>query len=979
MNYMGNISGDISRVQDLRTFLKEVTPSGKAEHLEASSEEADIQIKDSLKLPEKGKQPSNEQSGTAPTVPGRVLQELKASTEETPSLKSPPTLLVMDDGSMGSLQISGTDIVESDFDCGPLVILSSTQKLINRVLDVKSRGKTVQPDEVLSLYKDIAKEADSKGSPALKLLRSRFHERAERASAIKAGKASGGKNAPVKPSVDGALASISDAKSPESDLMNTDIPYLGNEIWDSLADKITNHQWMPDSEHIEMLKLRIATPSGTAGQSITKQDSDFRGAVKVLRAMNAIDAGFYEEMCHSNSKDNKASPASLLIERILSDPQASNMLGSIAAVTKKTDMSVLMQDVYELAGNDKKIKTHMLSKLESALNDCKSIESIDKDSITVIALLQGICGDDPEKSRLRSILSKYLLQKQENKSVEMLLNVHRRDVCAEIAERLKSGKLTPECALKNMTDLVEMTFCMGSSVQELDKVITPFLPALQDGLATMQQSPDYGIYIAKLADSVEESGLQLKDISQMSLHELATLYLLVNAGGEDKALLGRLKKIFGAEERPGMHDGGASLIQAAYSRIVFADSIEKLQTEPLSRAARLRLYEDCSHLYGPGMYTNSNCYKNELQSAIIKGLARDHTAGFANLIKRFRDPDIALKIYTSLTSTEVSNEEYAAALDRFISILDNKNESLRKLEFGNLPRSERLAILNTNAEPSCVIQTKETKTLLQSSRDSLYRGLQSDPESGLADLPSKFTNNGLALRVYRTLAPGAERTEEIAKEWGIFKNILDIIGGENRTEMAVTLYCQWKKQEAEQAGEEVEEWDRFRYILAMIGKKNTINGTITMYNYWKEQKADPSGQTSDKWKRFKYILDIAGDKERVNNAAALFNYWKEQKSEFTDESDLEWDRFSTILDIVGDKNIVNDTMAIYNYWKEQKLKGKTWNDVSGHFITSRIMGRDFSSIDDDASLSQGSHSMVIDEFDDNTISIGGISLNRRRD
>lgn len=868
MDSLRNISGENLRVSKPQAFRQEEIPVRKAGQQDASLEAVDLSFTGSLPLIDKGKQGAREKPDTGASVSEKAQPPLKPFTGESPSLNNPPVVLVMDGlGSSGSsgIGLPGGRVGTSDIEYAAPAIQTSTQKLINKVLDIKSRGKAAQPDEVLSAYQDIKEKAGETGSLTLKLLCSRFQERAGRAAALKEARAAGGSVMSTEPSTVHAAAgaSLSDTTSLVNAFMNADVPYLGDEVWNALADKITHRQWVPGFAQIEMLKARVTVPSGTAGQSIlgkgAQDDSDFRGAVKVLQALKAENSAFIEGMTLPDGNGSKTSLASSLTDRILTDPQVFSMLGIVSAVSPPQGKTGLIHDVYDLVRHDRNVKTDLLNRVENACENSRSIETADKESIMALAVILGLGKDGAETERLNAMLSKHLPQKQNSDSMRMLLSVRRREVCTEMAERLKSGELSPDGTLKALTDIVVMTFCTGALTPEVERALSPFLPALQEGLASLKESPDYGRRLAKLVESAEEHRTKVGAIGGMDLPDLARLYLLVTVAREDKALIGRLQKLLDPEVRKtnlkGQNASIAALILTDYKRNIIADTMEKLQSEPLSRSARLGLYKKNCELSST-IYHDSESLKKESLNALVRGLVRDPSSGLAVLTERFNDPDVALKVYSGLAPGAESDEDVASALGRFLSTLDHSDENLKKLEFGNLPRSERLSILDASCEPAHILQTQEASALKRASREALCRGLQSNPSSGLADLPSRFKNPDIAIRVYRTLAPGAERTEEIAVEWSRFRDILDLVGGESK---------------------------------------------------------------------------------------------------------------------------LKDATTVYRFWKQQEAQGKTWKEVMEHIYTSRILGQDYRSLLADPGSSEALDSMVIEDFDDDMISIGGITLSRRRD
>jgi hypothetical protein len=715
---------------------------------------------------------------------------------------------------------------------------STTQGLWQKVSELKSRGKGASKDVVLQTFRELEKEAQDSADPSLKLLCTRFRSRAERAMG----------SPPQKPASPDAVPVSSDSSMTALDavFLDTERPYLGEGIWELMASEISQNGWAPGHEHMEMLKARMTVPTGTAGHSIVDGDKDYRGGLKVLKALKEKDAGTLEGVMFPDSKGNMVPLAQALADKIIADPQALSLIGAIHAHKENTlwDRGDLVRDFYDIAGSDPTLASMLLDRVSRESSG--GIDAMSREGIMALALLMALNTGKEEEGALRrtlsklknffggrsapppeeeaalnKILSKPLMQRQENDTVRTLLNMRRHEAEKELSARLLSADTPPGEALKIMADMFQLAFCAAPASTGMQKFCAPYLPAIGEGLQKIRGSEEYPALVEKLLKSTEKGRAGAAQMGSMSLSDIAGLQLLLTIGQQDRAVMERIKPMMEPEVRKvypkGQNGPVSEFLLEQYKKDSIAESLQKLQSDVLPRTTRLGLLQrnrDISDGQGFSL-EERQAIQAETLDAFRAGLA--HTPGLEELLARYNDHQTLLKVYRRLGPGAEDDQDIAAAWSALKHRLDLKDETIRKLETPGLPRSERTALLDDNCEASRVFETPEFNRIKKDSLIACCRGIAANTSSGLADLPSHFSDPLKAIKVYRTLAPGAEQDSEIALEWGKFRMILDSLGGEEKLKDAIALYCTAKQREARG-----ESWETFMATLIMTGDYHDI-------------------------------------------------------------------------------------------------------------------------------------------------------------
>jgi hypothetical protein len=721
-------------------------------------------------LPAKETPPGEKPSTDAPAlkVNDQKGQSIGIHAQKKPAPSAVPVILSMD----------------SPGDSGE----PSIQELWSQVSEIKKKGARMSQDDVVKTFSTLRELADKSQDPEAQLLLSRLKMRAQKTGL---------------PADTAAVAGPSAGNTSALGALFGDMnrPYLEESLWNMCADEVERQGFTPDGEMMDVLRARISAPSGQAGFSMFTKgeagDSDFRGGVRILRLLKDRDPSLLEGMMLRDSGGNLVPFDSALASIITSDPQGGGSLGLILGSQKnpQPEQRSFMDDIQALLAGSRRVPGELLERVRNESQSGKRLEALSREGLISLALLMAGDKNGDEGKAVEGILDGHIFQRQKTENISRFVDVQRKKHSDERAGELNAGALSPPETVKAMTDIILMSLCTASAPE---KALLPYDEALGRGIAKLRESADYPSCVDKLAKSVEASRAQAGRIGSMSLPDLARLELLLKIGENDRAVMSRLDSLFLPEIRKRSLKGDRADV-ASHLLVLFRDyktgeNLEKLQKPDLRRSERLEVYRYTKD-FADFLYSKEKeDALKALDSQFLKGL--DNMPDLRELPARFSSPDLAMKVFTRLAPKSDSNDEIAVAWRAFQNTLDNADAAITKLGTPNLPRSERLALLDANLEPSRILESTEGGRIRRDSIQAICSAIAGNPESGLADLPSRFSKPDIALRVYRTLAPGMELDKDIAPEWRKFCTLLDIVGQEEHLKEAVALYGALKQRES---------------------------------------------------------------------------------------------------------------------------------------------------------------------------------------
>jgi hypothetical protein len=155
-----------------------------------------------------------------------------------------------------------------------------------------------------------------------------------------------------------------------------------------------------------------------------------------------------------------------------------------------------------------------------------------------------------------------------------------------------------------------------------------------------------------------------------------------------------------------------------------------------------------------------------------------------------------VRLYRKIVPGAEQDEEIAPVWQQLCQNLDMADQTIKTLQTPGLTRSERLPLLDANSAAAALVDAQEFSRIRKEAHLALCKALKDNPAAGLADLPSFFKSPMTSTGVYRMLAPGAERDEEIAVEWAKLRQIITIASDSVSRKEALAIYSAFKQKEA---------------------------------------------------------------------------------------------------------------------------------------------------------------------------------------
>jgi len=669
----------------------------------------------------------------------------------------------------------------------------------------KGPGEGPDREKILSLDRTITDQAAATGDPSLILLASRFKERAERAKPQKNidfsidhqvdsrwGDAPAA--TPPPPTLPDALATFHDMKS----------PYLNQAAWEALAEGIRAGRWAPAPGDLETLKARMTVPSGTAALSLfaggDMADSDFLGGVKILSVLRKKKPALLEGMTLPD-RNGVSRPLTLaLADRVMADNQG---LGGISCLQKSAEVpngeaTPIQKGIHELHGllkGDEALRKSLMEKVEGELSGGKGPDGMGKEGMIALALLDSLV-EGADKEALDRVLAPFLEHLDDRATTRALLRGRRTELADRMAGTLQSGSLTPKETLKTLSGLIQVGYITHGGSAGAARAVEVYSPAIDAALDRLKESPEYPSLVREL---VEKTGRQRgRPLGSLDLATLEDIHLLEVLSQKEKGLLVQIKKLMEPEIHKstlkGRNADYASFLMTRYRSAEAHENIGKLGSDTMTRTERLNLYKRTNEFLSSVSWKEREALKKELQGALAQGLDRGALPGLLAMPEIMGNPEAVLKVYRKIGPGLEQDEEIAGAWKELHEKLEMAGTSVERLKTPGLPRSLRLALIDNNTECAVLLDSQEFSKVRKEAVTSLLEAIAGNRASGLSDLPSFFKAHD-AISVYRTLAPGAERDEEIAREWEKLRQILQVAGSTIKKKEAVAIYHTLKERE----------------------------------------------------------------------------------------------------------------------------------------------------------------------------------------
>jgi len=629
--------------------------------------------------------------------------------------------------------------------------------------------------------------------------------------------------------------------------------------WDLVRTGANAYGWKPGPGELDLLAARLSnTPVGPQASlfDMNRANADFPGALGVLRALEKKNPGILKGLEMPGSGGISVPLARGLAERILADNGAWQDLGKLMVDEEHPSRFNFMENLYPLLEGSGETRDMLAGELKKALLDAGSLDAMGGRGKTALALL---CHMKPAKSKdpaVREALAGELYREQADAGLQRIVNYGRKEEIESLLDTLAKENVSPERMLQEAGKIVTLACCSATSAGGKEEALAPGHERLRQCFARVFREPGGQAVLHNELSRVEKSLGKAGAVGNMPLEDIRALHLLLILAREESALEQRLAALMEPEHRkerimnftPVAHprEGPVPLYQ--YRRNSIEHNLEELRNNssltPPERHA-LDLENDRNKLGFDSSVERgfSDATMEALFEGVTKAHRQDRMAGFIDF---FNSPGEAHWAYSVLARVTPGESDMPGEWERLRSILDRQPDEksaevngfsyrvdengeetttplvpvdkkmkknlhaalstylseraevvLEDLNRGDLTRPERVALVRRSrgfytdlyyGNPSGQIVAKAHSLFAQGLRNA-------DPSTMIEDLPDSFNDMATAYEVYTTLAPGAERDEEIGPEWQKFKGLLTAFGGEKNLDMAMEAYDYGKEQE----------------------------------------------------------------------------------------------------------------------------------------------------------------------------------------
>jgi len=631
---------------------------------------------------------------------------------------------------------------------------------------------------------------------------------------------------------------------------------LDDGVWDLIVLGAKKYGWNPGKEQLDQMAARLSHFSPASAATLFDygtRDKDFVGALGVLRVLKDRNPSILKGFEIPDHKGALSSPERGLVDRVLSDPKSRQYLGSLFINDDKKDRFNFMCDLYPFISGNSEVRADLSTIMKDEYARAGSLDAISDRGRVALALLSHMGPEKWHAADVRAVLSKELLKKQPDKDLDRIAGYGRDDETQRLLDGISGGKLGTDEAMRSADRIVSL----GFSAINTDVALNPWLGKLREAMKAVSADPAFITRRDAMMREVESSSSSAGSPGDMPVEDIRMLYLLMVLAGGDDALMSRIDVIM----KPVMKaDRGISFTRTAhqaeqyaalneYKRTLIEKNIELLKTGNLPPMERMVLDEENDrNKLGFDTYIERN-FDDATRDALLEGAARDYRSPeMDRFMDYFNDKGQTRWALSVLSRMAENGGEMPGEARRLLSILDampdkkepevkgfsssvnedgeeittpmvmqekkmkkDLSEGLKEYlsqkmdevwkSYGNGPmtRSGRTALVKKSK--GCYTSLhygSPSQEIMQKTYSAFAKSISgADPSTGLSDLPDHFSDPQNACRIYVSLAPGAERDEEIGPEWQKFKGILTAMGGEQNLDKAIEAYGFAKKKENE--------------------------------------------------------------------------------------------------------------------------------------------------------------------------------------
>jgi len=647
----------------------------------------------------------------------------------------------------------------------------------------------------------------------------------------------------VKPTID-AILNDRDSQS------------LDGSVWDLIRMGARKYGYQPGKEQLEQIAGRLScfAPASRASLfDISSRESDFAGAVGVLRVLKDRNPEMLKGLTMPGTDGNIVPLEQGIADRVISDTKAGNSLARMMIKDGDNDRFNFMCSFYPLLSNDRGARDFLAETVKSEYGKTGSLDGMSDRGRAALTVLSHL---GPEKWRapeVQAVLSNELLKRQNCMEHDRIVGYGRDEEARKILAGISGGKLSAAEAFTEAQKVVSLGF---ASLRP-DMALEPWLGKTREAMKTAAADPGFAAYRDSMLSEIESKCSGGCAVGNLPVEDIKKLYLLLVLAGGDDALLGRVGRIMAPVMQSDRsltftrtaNDAESRACLSQYKRLLIEKNIELLRNgglPPFERPA-LDVENDRNKL---GFETTfERAFDDRTRDALLEGAARDYSSPeMERFMSYFNDDDEKRWAFTVLARTTGKGEEIPTEAGRLLSILESmpdkespasqgwsssydedgetvttplvspekkmKKELSKALsayveqrvgdiwkDFENdgMTRSERASLIKRSQGCHTSLHNGSTSSeITQHAYSSFCKNLSSaDPATGITDLPASFRNPQTAYKVYMTLAPGAERDEEIGPEWQRFKAILEAMGGDENLGRVIEAYGFAKKMESE--------------------------------------------------------------------------------------------------------------------------------------------------------------------------------------
>ena len=631
---------------------------------------------------------------------------------------------------------------------------------------------------------------------------------------------------------------------------------IDGSVWDMIRMGARKYGWQPGREQLEQIAGRLscfAPASRSSLFDISSKERDFAGAVGVLRVLKDRNPEILKGLTMPDTDGNIVPLEQGIADRVISDPKAGNSLERVMIKDGDTDRFNFMNSFYPLISSDREARDFLARTVSGEYGKDGSLDGMTRRGRAALAVLAHTGPEKWHAPEAQAVLSNELLKRQSSMELDRIVGYGRDDEKSKILAGISGGKLSVGEAFTEAQKVISLGF---ASLRP-DVALEPWLGKMRDAMKTAAADPGFAAYRDSMLSEIESKCSGGCAVGNLPVEDIKKLYLLLVLAGGDDALLGRLDRIMAPvmqSDRSRTFTRTANDVESRaclsqYTRLLIEKNIELMKSGGLPPYERPALDSENFRNKLGFETTIERAFDDRSRDALLEGAARDYSSPeMERFMSYFNDDGEKRWAFTVIARTAGKGEEIPSEAGRLLSILEgmpdrespavqgwsstydedgetvttplvSPEKKMKKdlgkalsayveqrvddiwkgFENAGMTRSERASLMKRSQGcHTSMSNGSPSGEITQRAYSCFCRNLSSaDPATGITDLPASFRSPQTAYKVYMTLAPGAERDEEIGPEWQRFKAILEAMGGDENLGRAIEAYGFAKKMEGE--------------------------------------------------------------------------------------------------------------------------------------------------------------------------------------